>query len=49
MEPIAIKTHCVILFTEKLEDCVCFYRDVIGLPVWFKKEGLVCFASAMDI
>jgi lactoylglutathione lyase len=43
MEPLAIKTHGIILFTEKFEDCVRFYRDVIGLPVWFVKQDLVCF------
>lgn len=32
----------VILGTERFEACVAFYRDVLGLSVWFEKEGLVC-------
>lgn len=32
----------VILKTERFEDCVLFYRDVIGLPFWWEKPGLVC-------
>jgi lactoylglutathione lyase len=39
---LAIKTHGVILATEKFEDCVRFYRDTIGLPVWYTKASLVC-------
>ncbi len=42
MEPIAIKSHGIILGTEKFEECVAFYRDIIGLPVWFVKHELVC-------
>lgn len=37
-----IKTHGIILGTERFDACVTFYRDLIGLPVWFEKEGLVC-------
>lgn len=32
----------VILKTERFDDCVSFYRDVVGLPVWFAKDGLCC-------
>lgn len=32
----------VILKTERFEDCVRFYRDTLGLPVWFAKDGLCC-------
>lgn len=32
----------VILKTERFEDCVRFYRDHLGLPVWFAKDGLCC-------
>lgn len=32
----------IILGTERFEDCVAFYRDLLGLPVWFEKDGLVC-------
>lgn len=32
----------VILRTERYLECVAFYRDALGLPVWFEKDGLVC-------
>ncbi|MGB5864443.1 MAG: VOC family protein [Sulfitobacter sp.] len=35
-------TPGVILFTEHFDACVSFYKDKLGLPVWFEKEGLVC-------
>jgi lactoylglutathione lyase len=38
-----IKTHGILLGTEQFDACVAFYRDLIGLPVWFSKPGLVCF------
>ncbi|MDD8023926.1 MAG: VOC family protein [Paracoccaceae bacterium] len=34
--------HGIILFTERYADCVAFYRDKLGLPVWFEKPGLCC-------
>lgn len=34
--------HGIILFTEHFDECVAFYRDTLGLPVWFEKPGLVC-------
>ncbi len=37
-----LRTHGIILCTERFEDCVRFYRDTVGLPVWFEKPGLVC-------
>jgi len=37
-----IRTHGIILGTERFEACVAFYRDIIGLPVWFEKDHLVC-------
>lgn len=37
-----VKTFGIILGTERFEACVAFYRDMLGLPVWFEKEGLVC-------
>jgi lactoylglutathione lyase len=40
--PLAIKTFGIILGTEKFEACVRFYRDIIGLPVWYEKTKLVC-------
>jgi lactoylglutathione lyase len=36
------KTCGIILGTERFDACVEFYRDIIGLPVWFSKPGLVC-------
>jgi lactoylglutathione lyase len=38
-----VRTHGIILGTERFEACVAFYRDVLELPVWFEKSGLVCF------
>lgn len=35
-------TFGIILKTEKLLECVEFYASVLGLPVWFSKENLVC-------
>lgn len=32
----------VILKTERFRDCVLFYRDMLGLPLWWEKPGLVC-------
>ncbi len=37
-----IQTHGIILGTERFDACVKFYRDVLGLPVWFEKEHLLC-------
>lgn len=37
-----IKTHGIILGTERFDACVSFYRDTLGLPVWFEKPGIVC-------
>ncbi|MBL4646665.1 MAG: glyoxalase [Hyphomicrobiales bacterium] len=39
---ILTQTFGIILGTERYEDCVGFYRDTLGLPVWFEKTGLVC-------
>jgi hypothetical protein len=40
--PLEIKTCGIILGTENFDDCVHFYRDIIGLPVWYVKTQLVC-------
>lgn len=32
----------VILKTEWFQDCVRFYRDMLGLAIWWEKPGLVC-------
>lgn len=32
----------IILGTERYEECLEFYRDILGLPVWFEKKGLCC-------
>jgi lactoylglutathione lyase len=37
-----IRTHGIILGTERFDACVAFYRDVLKLPVWYEKPGLVC-------
>jgi lactoylglutathione lyase len=37
-----IRTHGIILGTERFEACVAFYRDTLGLPVWYEKHELVC-------
>lgn len=37
-----VACHGIILFTERFDECVAFYRDTLGLPVWFEKPGLVC-------
>ncbi len=38
-----IRTHGIILGTERFEACVAFYRDILELLVWYEKPGLVCF------
>jgi lactoylglutathione lyase len=37
-----IVTHGIILETERFEECVKFYRDILELPLWYEKPGLVC-------
>lgn len=37
-----IRTHGIILGTQRYDACLEFYRDILGLPVWYEKEGLVC-------
>lgn len=37
-----IRTYGIILGTERFDECLHFYRDVLGLPVWFEKDRLVC-------
>ncbi len=37
-----IRTHGIILGTERFEECVAFYRDKLELPVWYTKPSLVC-------
>jgi lactoylglutathione lyase len=39
---LTVKTHGIILGTERFDDCVHFYRDILGLPVWYVKPSLVC-------
>jgi lactoylglutathione lyase len=39
---LAVRTHGIILFTRRYADCRAFYRDTLGLPVWFEKPGLTC-------
>ena len=37
-----IQTFGIILSTERFVECVHFYRDTLGLPVWYEKPTLVC-------
>ncbi|MGV0875510.1 VOC family protein [Martelella sp. FLE1502] len=37
-----IRTHGIILGTERYDACLRFYRDVLELLVWFEKERLCC-------
>ena len=41
---LADMTRCygIILGTERFDTCLAFYRDTLGLPVWYEKPGLVC-------
>lgn len=40
--PFEASIYGIILGTEKFSECVKFYNKLLGLPVWFEKEGLVC-------
>ena len=37
-----VRHHGFILGTERFDACVAFYKDALGLPEWYRKEGLVC-------
>lgn len=37
-----VVTPGIIIGTERFEACCVFYRDVVGLAVWFEKPGLLC-------
>ena len=37
-----VRTYGIILDTEKYDACLSFYRDILGLPVWFENPGLCC-------
>ncbi len=37
-----VRTHGIILGTERYDECLAFYRDVLGLPLWYEKPGLSC-------
>lgn len=37
-----IKTHGIILGTENFEACCSFYKDILGLSVWYDKGHLLC-------
>lgn len=37
-----VKTHGIILGTERFDACLAFYRDTLGLPVLYAKDGLCC-------
>lgn len=36
------RTFGIILGTEKFDECAAFYRDTLGLQLWYEKAGLVC-------
>lgn len=38
----ATETFGIILGTERYDACLTFYRDTLGLPVWYEKPRLVC-------
>jgi lactoylglutathione lyase len=38
-----IVQHGIILYVEKYDACVAFYRDVVSLEVAYAKESLTCF------
>jgi hypothetical protein len=37
---IEIKTHGIVLGAKHFHDCVAFFRDVAGLPIWFEKVAM---------
>jgi len=37
-----VQVHGIILYTDRFDLCVAFYRDALELPVWFEKEGICC-------
>ena len=37
-----VECYGIILFTEKFEECVAFYRETLGLPLWYEKDRLCC-------
>ncbi len=37
-----VACYGIILFTERYEACVAFYRDRLGLPLWYEKDSLTC-------
>lgn len=37
-----VRNFGIILGTERFDECLRFYRDTLGLPVWFEKNSLVC-------
>ena len=43
-EPASFKPETVgiILGTERFTSCVRFYAEILALPIWFTKPGLVC-------
>lgn len=41
--PFVATTHGILLRTGRFERCVEFYETTLGLPVRFRKPGLVCF------
>jgi lactoylglutathione lyase len=42
LHPIPTAHHGVILKTERFDECVRFYHEIMGLPLWWEKPGLSC-------
>jgi lactoylglutathione lyase len=38
-----VAQYGIILFVEKYEECVAFYRDAVSLEVAYTKDSLTCF------
>ena len=37
-----VKAFGVILRTVHFAECTSFYRDKLGLPLWYEKQDIVC-------
>jgi lactoylglutathione lyase len=38
-----VSQYGIILFVEKYEECIAFYRDVVSLEADYAKDSLTCF------
>ncbi|OED38757.1 hypothetical protein AB833_18385 [Chromatiales bacterium (ex Bugula neritina AB1)] len=37
-----VDTHGIFLSVVRFDECVDFYHQKLGFPIWFSKENLVC-------